>query len=97
METITNYDELLFSFVVFFFEVVERIFDVCVTWGLMIGVFFVIFKYIMFRKDPAGWETFAESVRSGVNDAGKAFASAMSGVKEIARHWTHEKIRELRG
>ena len=96
METITNYDELLFSFVVFFFEVIERIFDVCVTWGLMIGVFFVIGKYLLFRKDPEGWNELAAYIRSGIKDAFSAFAAAMPAVKESAKHWAQEKIQKLR-
>lgn len=97
VETITNYDELLFSFVVFFFEVIERIINACVGWGIFFAVFFVIGKYLLFRKDPEGWDELAAYTRSGVKDAFSAFAAAMPAVKESAKHWAAQKINKLRG
>lgn len=97
MEPILSYDQLVFSFAIFIFEIVERLIRACVTWGILIGLFYFIFKCLIFKKSPEMWEDFASSVRSGIRDAAGAFMEVMTAVHEQAKYWAKEKIAELRG
>lgn len=96
MEPILSYDQLVFSFAIFIFEIVERLIRACVTWGILIGLFYFIFKCLIFKKSPEMWEDFASSLRSGIRDSAGAFKEAMIAVRELAKHWAKVKIREIK-
>lgn len=97
MEPILSYDQLVFSFAVFIFEIAERLIRACVAWGILIGLFYFIFKCLIFKKSPEMWDEFAASVRSGIKDAAGAFKEVMVAIREQAKYWAKSKIRELRG
>lgn len=92
----TKIEEWSAGFLEFVFGIAGNIISFCVTWGLILGFFYVVSRYLVCQNNTEEWAKFAGNIRSGIKDLAEAFKNAMPAVKESAKAWANEKIEEIR-
>lgn len=85
----------IFQFADFIFGICGRVINFCVGWGLFFGLAYVIARYPVCGNNKDKLSELQQMFGDAIKDGVESFKLVMPAVKESAKCWAEEKIKDL--